>query len=68
MGCTLDVVALAARAVEAGGAVTIEGISRSWGRSYGSTQRIVRHAVALGWLEPSTFVPTTSGLEACGRI
>jgi hypothetical protein len=59
---------MAARAVERGDPVTVEGLSRGWGRSYGSTQRLVRHAVALGWLEPSTLVPTPAGLEAIGRI
>lgn len=68
MGCTLDVVAIAARTVERGDPVTVEGLSREWGRAYGSTQRIVRHAVALGWLEPVSFAPTAHGLEACGRI
>lgn len=68
MGCTSDVVRAAAGIVESGSSVTVEGISKSWGRSYGSTQRMVRHAVTLGWLEESTYAPTPAGLEACGRI
>jgi len=68
MGCTSDVVRAAAGIVESGSSVTVKGIARSWGWSYGSTQRMVRHAVTLGWLEESTYTPTAAGLEACGRI
>ena len=50
-----------------GHAVTVDGISRYWGRSYGATHRMVKHAESMGWLERGTLLPTPTGLEVTGR-
>lgn len=68
MACTLDVVRLCADIAEAGEPVTIKRVASDWGRSYASTHALVRHAVALRWLEEGSLLPTHAGLEVCGRV
>lgn len=67
MGCTIDIVRHAASIAETGRAVTVESIAAAWGRSYGATHRMVKHAASMRWLDPVTLVPTPTGLEVCGR-
>jgi DNA-binding IclR family transcriptional regulator len=67
MTCTIDIVRIATRLAEAGDAVTVERIAAAWGRSYGSTHRMVKHAESMGWLERGTLLPTPTGLEVTGR-
>ena len=67
MPCTIDIVRIAATIAESGHAVTVDGISRYWGRSYGATHRMVKHAESMGWLELGTLLPTPTGLEVTGR-
>jgi len=68
MACTLDVVRLCATLAEEGEPITIKRVASEWGRSYASTHTLVKHAVALRWLEERTLLPTHTGLEVCGRV
>ncbi len=67
MTCTIDIVRIAASIAESGEPVTVERISSTWGRSYGTTHRMVKHAESMGWIERGTLLPTATGLEVCGR-
>lgn len=67
MTCTIEIVRHAADIAASGRAVTVELIAAAWGRSYGSTHRMVKHAASMKWIDPVTLVPTPVGLEVCGR-
>lgn len=67
MTCTIDIVKHAMNIISSGRAVTVETIATAWGRSYGTTHTMVKHAVMMEWIDPVTLAPTPTGLEVIGR-